>query len=379
MTECELCGGRLSELARTPTRVWLGCRKCHRTWSQEAAVRTGVTPPPATGVPNGLTRWMSMLTGAGVALGSVGVALLLRLALKPALGDASPFLLFTPAVMAAAFYGGIFPGVLATLSAAAVGSQFFLRAAAPTIETWDRVLLFLVVGGFITASSALLRMSRSRLAEALWQEMKARAVAEAADRAKRLVDDVLDHGRIATGTLRLDPETIALSTVIAAAVEQIAESARSKQLHIERSGDAEGLMVRADAVRLQQVFSNLLSNAVKFTPQGGRITIEVATEDAGVRVVVSDTGAGISPDFLPYLFEAFRQDATTVRQSKHGLGLGLALARHLVERHGGTLQASSEGVGRGASFTVTLPLERRRTPAWSPAQPTIGHTTGSVH
>ena len=72
MTECELCGGRLSELARTPTRVWLGCRKCHRTWSQEAAVRTGVTPPPATGVPNGLTRWMSMLTGAGVALGSVG-------------------------------------------------------------------------------------------------------------------------------------------------------------------------------------------------------------------------------------------------------------------------------------------------------------------
>jgi len=195
----------------------------------------------------------------------------------------------------------------------------------------------------------------------------------------RLVDDVLDHGRIATGTLRLDPETITLSTVIAAAVEQIAESARSKQLHIERSGDAEGLMVRADAVRLQQVFSNLLSNAVKFTPQGGRITIEVATEDAGVRVVVSDTGAGISPDFLPYLFEAFRQDATTVRQSKHGLGLGLALARHLVERHGGTLQASSEGVGRGASFTVTLPLERRRTPAWPPAQPTIGHTTGSVH
>src|SRR5207237_7083532 len=88
------------------------------------------------------------------------------------------------------------------------------------------------------------------------------------------------------------------------------------------------------------VFSNLLSNAVKFTPQGGRITIEVATEDAGVRVVVSDTGAGIWPDSLPYLFEAFRQDATTVRQSKHGLGLGLASARHLVQRRGGTLPAS---------------------------------------
>jgi len=430
MIECELCGARLAELARTPTRVWLGCRNCHRTWSQEAANQTDVTPASATDAPDSLTRPAPMLAGAGVALGSVSVALLLRLALKPALGDASPFLLFTPAVMAAAFYGGVFPGVLATLSAAAAGSQFFLRAAAaPTIETWDRVLLFLVVGGFITASSALLRMSRSRLAEALWQEMKARAAAEAADRAKddflalvshelrtpaavvlgwasairrhrpddatldqalaaiernarlqnRLVEDVLDHGRIATGTLRLDPETITMSTVIAAALEQIGESARSKHLHIERTGDAEGLMVRADPVRLQQVFSNLLSNAVKFTPPGGRITIEVAAEGADVRVVVSDTGVGISPDFLPHLFEAFRQDATTVRQSKHGLGLGLALARNLVERHGGTLQASSEGIGRGASFTVTLPLERRRTPAWSPTPTTIGQTTGSVH
>ena len=429
MTACELCGGRLSELARTPTRVWLGCRNCHRTWSQDAAAQGDLTPPSMATAPSGPTWWASMLTGAGVALGSVLVALLLRLALRPALGDAGPFLLFTPAVMAAAFYGGIFPGVLATLSAAAVGAQFFLRAAAPTIETWDRVLLFLVVGGFITATSALLRMSRSRLADALWQEMRARAVAEAADRAKddflarvshelrtpsavvlgwasairqhrpdeatldqalaaiernarlqnRLVEDVLDHGRIATGTLRMDPETITLSTVITAALEQIGESARSKHLNIERRGDAEGLMVQGDPVRLQQVFSNLLSNAVKFTPQEGRITIEVATGGADVRVVVSDTGAGISPDFLPHLFEAFRQDATTVRHSKHGLGLGLALARHLVERHGGTLQASSDGIGRGASFTVTLPLERRRAPEWSTGPATIGQTTPSVH
>src|SRR5919197_1304460 len=124
MTECELCGGRLAELARTPTRVWLGCRNCHRTWSTEAAAHPDVIPPPMDAAPKESQRLVSMMTGVGVALGSVLLALVLRLALRPALGDASPFLLFTPAVMAAAFYGGIFPGVLATLSAAAVGSQF---------------------------------------------------------------------------------------------------------------------------------------------------------------------------------------------------------------------------------------------------------------
>src|SRR5689334_15868044 len=108
MTACELCGGRLSELARTPTRVWLGCRNCHRTWSQDAAAQGDLMPPSMATAPSSPTWWASMLTGAGVALGSVLVALLLRLALRPALGDAGPFLLFTPAVMAAAFYGGVF-------------------------------------------------------------------------------------------------------------------------------------------------------------------------------------------------------------------------------------------------------------------------------
>lgn len=343
------------------------------------------------------------LLAAGLAIG----ALTLRMLLRPAIGNASPFLLFTPVVGIAALYGGMVPGVFATILSTALGSHFFLSLTGePVVERWDRVILFVLVGTVITVSSALLRRSREQLAASLWREQKAHAVAQAADRTKddflamishelqtpisvilgwlsmtregvlepeataraldtvernarmlsRLVDDVLDRSRIATGTLRLDPQLISLVTVLHAAIDQVRGKIESSGLDLHTSLPSINVSIVGDSIRLQQVFTNLLTNAVKFTARGGSISVSLTTKEADATVTVTDTGSGISAEMLPLVFEPFRQGRETLRQSTLGLGLGLSIARYLVERHQGTIRCDSDGPGRGASFIVTLPL-----------------------
>jgi signal transduction histidine kinase len=162
----------------------------------------------------------------------------------------------------------------------------------------------------------------------------------------QLVSDLLDVSRIVAGKLYLDVHPIDLNHVIAAAVAVIQPAAEAKTLAIEARFDPAIGPVAGDPDRLQQVFWNLLSNAVKFTPDGGRIDVTLCQKDQEAVVVIEDTGEGIAPEFLPHIFDRFRQaDATSTRRYG-GLGLGLAIVRHLVERHGGSVTASSGGTGR---------------------------------
>jgi len=172
-----------------------------------------------------------------------------------------------------------------------------------------------------------------------------------------LIDDLLDVSRIIAGTLQLAPQPVDLVAVAQAALDGVRPLAATKNVQLFFLPDLEALdAVSGDAGRLQQVIGNLLANAIKFTPEGGRVDVFIERSHEHVEVRVVDTGQGITPDFLPHVFERFRQaeDATTRRHT--GLGLGLAIVRQLVELHGGTVDAASEGEGRGATFIVRLPI-----------------------
>ncbi|WP_437732164.1 hybrid sensor histidine kinase/response regulator [Sorangium sp. So ce1335] len=173
----------------------------------------------------------------------------------------------------------------------------------------------------------------------------------------QIVEDILTVSRIITGKLRLNTVAVDLAAVIGAAVDTLAPTARAKEIEIcvELSGELGRLS--GDPDRLQQVMWNLLSNAVKFTPKRGRVAVRAARGDAQVEIAVTDNGKGIDGAFLPYVFDRFRQGDSSPTRAHGGLGLGLAIVRHLVELHGGTVEAESPGEGRGATFTVTLPVQ----------------------
>jgi PAS domain S-box-containing protein len=172
----------------------------------------------------------------------------------------------------------------------------------------------------------------------------------------RIVEDVLDISRIVSGKMRLSVTPVDLTKLLRDAIDSVQPAASAKGIDIEGALDAGAGTVPGDAERLQQVVWNILSNAVKFTERGGRVTVTLARRHADVQLTVSDTGIGITPEFLPHIFERFRQaDAGTTRE-RGGLGLGLAIARQLVEIHGGTIVASSAGRGAGSTFTMTLPI-----------------------
>jgi signal transduction histidine kinase/CheY-like chemotaxis protein len=171
----------------------------------------------------------------------------------------------------------------------------------------------------------------------------------------QLIEDLLDVSRIVTGKLRLNVTGVNPVTVIAAAIETLRPAADAKRLRIEAALDPEAGQIRGDAERLQQVVWNLLSNAIKFTPSGGRVAVGLRRADAHVAIEVADTGRGIAPEVLPFIFERFRQADSTSTRAHGGLGIGLALVRHLVEMHGGSVTAASPGENQGATFTVTLP------------------------
>jgi signal transduction histidine kinase len=191
------------------------------------------------------------------------------------------------------------------------------------------------------------------------EEQKLRA-AESIERAARsqaqLIEDLLDVSRIVTGKFRLQMQDVDVSSVLRVAVESLRLVAHAKQVIMTVAQTSADAVVRGDPDRLQQVFWNLLSNAVKFTPAGGCVDVQLERTGEYVRIQVTDTGMGIAQQFLPYVFDRFRQADSTSTRAHTGMGLGLAIVRHVVELHGGKVEADSAGENQGSTFTVTLPV-----------------------
>jgi signal transduction histidine kinase len=177
----------------------------------------------------------------------------------------------------------------------------------------------------------------------------------------RLIEDLLDVARIISGKLVLEFDPIDPVELVRDAIQTAQPLAQAKQIEISEAfpPGAETLEISGDRNRLAQVLSNLLTNAVKFTPEGGRIKIGLTENEGHVDVSVKDNGIGIKPDFLPRVFERFRQDVSGAGGNGGGLGLGLAIVRQLVEMHGGSVSVKSEGQGKGSEFIVTLPAQHR--------------------
>jgi signal transduction histidine kinase/CheY-like chemotaxis protein len=171
----------------------------------------------------------------------------------------------------------------------------------------------------------------------------------------RLIEEILDISRIVTGNMRLQRQPVDLQAVVTSALDSVRPAVEAKSIRMEASIDPAAAPITGDPDRLRQVIWNLVSNAIKFTPSGGLVQVEARRVGADVEVTVRDTGRGIAPEILPYVFDRFRQADSTSTREHGGLGLGLALVRHLVELHGGTVTAASAGEGQGATFVVTLP------------------------
>ena len=190
-------------------------------------------------------------------------------------------------------------------------------------------------------------------------QMRARGTEAIVRNAKaqlQLVEDLLDVSRIITGNMRLEVRPVDLKAVIEAALDSVRPAAAAKELRLQSVLDPNAGTIIGATDRLQQVVWNLLMNAVKFTPKGGRVQVHLRRVDSRVEILVSDTGEGISAEVLPYIFDRFRQGDSSSTRVHGGLGIGLALVRHLVDLHGGIVTAESAGVGKGATFTVTLPV-----------------------
>ena len=172
----------------------------------------------------------------------------------------------------------------------------------------------------------------------------------------RIIDDLLDISRIMGGNVRIDPLPVNLVAVVQGAVEEMRPVAEAKAVSVAFTCQTVPDPVGGDTLRLQQVVANLLSNAIKFTPSGGRVEVRLTSTASAAEIQVADSGQGIAPEFLPHLFERFTQADTSTTRRHGGIGLGLAIVKALVERHGGTVHADSPGAGKGATFTVRIPV-----------------------
>jgi PAS domain S-box-containing protein len=182
----------------------------------------------------------------------------------------------------------------------------------------------------------------------------------------QLISDLLDVSRIVSGKLRLEIDHVDLKSIIADAIDTVQHDADQKHIAIKRHLDNRAGMIAGDAARIQQIIWNLLSNAIKFTPDGGQIAVRLRKFGTDAQITVTDTGVGIRPEFLPHIFERFQQADQSITRRVGGLGLGLSIAKHLVELHGGSIVAESGGIGEGATFTIVLPAsgaERRDAPS----------------
>jgi PAS domain S-box-containing protein len=216
-----------------------------------------------------------------------------------------------------------------------------------------------------TPLNAILGWSRMLVAGTVPEQKKQHALATIVRNASaqhQLIEDLLDVSRIVSGKLRLSVEPMDLAAVIDAAIDAVHPAADAKGVKLSSHIDADAGVMRGDASRLQQVVWNLATNAVKFTPRGGSIALRLESESSIVRLTVADTGNGIAAEFLPYVFDRFRQEDGGITRRAGGLGLGLSIAKQIVELHGGTMEVKSDGVGKGSTFVVELPLAPQRRP-----------------
>jgi signal transduction histidine kinase len=204
----------------------------------------------------------------------------------------------------------------------------------------------ILTGATVLGSEPLPEEQRASTIEAIKRNARAQA---------RLVDDLLDVSRGLTGTLRLEIGPVSVRELVRTAADTVVVAADAKGVTLRVVIDPSVGMISGDGARLQQVIWNLLSNAVKFTAAGGTVDVRAMRDNSSVLVVVEDTGIGISPQFLPHVFDRFRQEHTGATRQYGGLGLGLAIARHLIELHGGEIAAHSDGPGHGSRFTLRLP------------------------
>jgi signal transduction histidine kinase/CheY-like chemotaxis protein len=207
----------------------------------------------------------------------------------------------------------------------------------------------------LTLTLGWTRLLRRQGLDAYQTERAISAIERSAQTQKRLIEDLLDVSRIVAGRLQLDQNVIQLNDAVGLVMEELRPAAEEKGVLLESHFEP-GLAVSADAIRLQQIMTNLIVNAIKFTPAGGQVTVRASAAGGQAKITVTDSGIGIAPEFLPHIFEAFRQADAGPRRAYGGLGLGLSIVQHLVELHGGTIEASSEGTGHGSSFEVCLPL-----------------------
>ncbi len=362
-----------------------------------------------------LTRggWKTDAARAALTLGSVLAAGAGSVLLQPATHvAASP--LFVAAVMVSAWLGGLAWGLLATVLAT-IALDGIMTASWPSLslstDALAQLAVFVFVALFVSALDHARRRSEIQRAILLERERAARAEAEDANRAKdefvtmvahelrtpltaivswsavlsdariaptlagraldairrnvgvqaRVIGDLVDLSRLGRGRLSLQLEAVDLRSVIDAAVESVAATAAARGIKVAIDTSEAGRPVHGDAARLQQVVSNLLGNAIKHSGDGATVHVTVDAAGGAARIIVRDEGRGIAPELLPHIFEPYRQGADAANS---GLGLGLAIVRQLVELHGGAVQASSAGLGRGACFTVLLP--RYQAPPISP-------------
>jgi signal transduction histidine kinase/ActR/RegA family two-component response regulator len=317
---------------------------------------------PREDIDGPLRRLLWTLAGVWVAIlaAGAGIGLLFGQAVVRAMRSASQ------AAMALARGEPVVPerSRIAEIDDLAIG----LGEAAMTLEARNRErdeasrlkdeFLMTISHELRTPLTAIYGWSRMLSAGQLREGQRERALVAIERNAKalgQLVNDLLDVSRVVSGKLRLDVQPVALPDVVAAAIDAIRPAAMAKNITVTTSVSSGELAISGDPGRLQQVVWNLLSNAMRFTPTGGRIDVEIARSAENVSIAVRDSGAGIAPDFLPHVFERFRQGGAGTTRAHGGLGLGLAIVRHLVELHGGTVHAENNTPAPGATFRVGLP------------------------
>ena len=237
-----------------------------------------------------------------------------------------------------------------------------LRAQAEQANRMKDEFLATVSHELRTPLNAIVGWSNMLAANRLPPDIAARALETIERNAKaqsQIIEDLLDVSRIITGKLNLNPGLVELESIVKTTLQSLQPAAETKYIRIESKFDSEANVIWGDADRLQQIMWNLLSNAIKFTPEGGKVEVSLERVKSFAEITVKDTGEGISAEFLPYVFDRFSQADSTTSRKFGGLGLGLAIVRHLVEMHGGTVKAESPGAGKGTAFTVTLPIKAK--------------------
>ena len=342
----------------------------------------------------------------GLALGSFAITLSIALVLRHFSININLTILVVVVLLGTTWYGGRGPGLLLALLlevATIILTPPAQTSTARLIFAYFNLLVLLVTLVLLVSGRRHAEQERERL---LKREQEARGEAEAASRLKdeflatvshelrtplnailgwastlnrrppkdetlrnaleviernakaqaRIIDDILDVSYIISGKLRLDPRPINLAPVIQAAIDTMRPAAAAKGITLTVALDSDAGLVSGDPTRLQQIIWNLVSNAIKFTPKDGWVEVRLERVYSHLHVIVSDSGIGIDEQFLPHIFERFRQADSSMSRSYSGVGLGLAIVRHLVELHGGTVSAESDGVGQGAALTVRLPV-----------------------